>query len=349
MPRRRRWAAAAVILLAACRVPSPVPYQIPPGISASLPPSQLKLADQFAKTFCSVLAERSFATEGWGPCSTYLRMDAVPPASTPGPLPTEWTLLLVGGFGSECLAPDVVTFQDAGAHLQSEHGIGSHSIPVAAFATTEENAVTIRDFVAKRPEKRFIAITHSKGAADFMVALARYPAELERVEALITVAGAIGGSWLVDDFNDLNEKLLRKLRFPQCRPPAGDRDNGIDSMRRQVRQEFLARTEPMWRAYSITAVSDRQNTSAALKGLWDRIAPYSLDQDSHIVERESIVPGGRFLGRALGDHWAVAMPFHNNPKVTADALKFVDRNRFPRAALIEAAVRVVTEDLAVKR
>ncbi|MGH9140888.1 MAG: hypothetical protein ACRD2I_07080 [Vicinamibacterales bacterium] len=67
------------------------------------------------------------------------------------------------------------------------------------------------------------------------------------------------------------------------------------------------------------------------------------------MEREAIVPGGQFLGRALGDHWAVAMPFTPNDQVTPRARRFIDRhiewNRFPRAALLEAAIRVVTEDL----
>ena len=63
-------------------------------------------------------------------------------------------------------------------------------------------------------------------------------------------------------------------------------------------------------------------------------------RELHIVERDAIVPGGLFLGRALGNHWAVAFPFDPNPNVKPRALRVIDKNRFPREALIEAAVRV---------
>ena len=174
-----------------------------------------------------------------------------------------------------------------------------------------------------------------------MVALEKYPGDLEKVKALITVAGAIGGSFLVDDFAALNEKVLRKLSLPCPAPRAAD--NGIHSMRRQNRQEYLARIEPMWRAYSISAVSEKANTSKVLMPLWKRLGPYAKEHDSHILEREAVVPGGKFLGRAKGDHWAVAMPFYGN--VSEDALEIINHNRFPRPALIEAALRVVAEDL----
>ena len=46
--------------------------------------------------------------------------------------------------------------------------------------------------------------------------------------------------------------------------------------------------------------------------------------------------------RRRSARFAVAMPFDPNPKVSAKALKVIDQNKFPRAALIEAAVRMVT-------
>ena len=54
-------------------------------------------------------------------------------------------------------------------------------------------------------------------------------------------------------------------------------------------------------------------------------------------------PGGLFLGTALGDHWAVALPFAEAHDSALDRL--VDHNRYPRTALLEALVRFVTSDL----
>jgi pimeloyl-ACP methyl ester carboxylesterase len=298
----------------------------------------------YAKTFCSVLAE--FSSEGWESCNKYVDMTVATPPEKLEKVSTDWTLLLLAGFGGQCLYPDVTVFLDAAEHLKDKHQIPWHHIPVEGFGSSERNAELIREEVAKLPSsEQFIIVAHSKGAADAMVALKLYPAQLSRVKALITIAGAVGGSWLVDDLMDLNESILRRMKLP-CAPAARiAADNGIDSMQRKNRQEFLAATEPMWRAYSISAVSTKDNTSKVLMPLWRRLEPYGKEQDSHIMEREAIVPGGAFLGRALGDHWAVANPFDGNPKVKKDVLKIVNHNRYPRPALIEAAVRLVTEDL----
>jgi pimeloyl-ACP methyl ester carboxylesterase len=219
-------------------------------------------------------------------------------------------------------------------------------VNVTAFESSERNAAMIRDAVKQSSAKRFIAVVHSKGAADLLVALATYPDDMRRVEALVTVAGAVGGSWLADDLQSVNDKLLKKMSLQTCLPrPARSGPNGIDSMRRENRQKFLAATNRLGRAYSISAVSEEANTSHLLKPLWRRLLPYALEQDSHILEREAIVPWGKFLGRALGDHWAVALPFYANPAVSSGVLSIVDHNQYPRAGLVEAAIRIVTTDL----
>jgi pimeloyl-ACP methyl ester carboxylesterase len=337
-------------LLAACRPVPPVTYEIPPGLSASFPPDALKTNKRYQQAFCSVLAERIFDGDGWKECKTYVDM---PSSLQPQPLKEErlkgWTLLLVGGFGAQCFSPTVVAFEDAAEHLDQYHDVGYHVIDVNGFGSSEDNAELIVKKVKKLSEKRFIAVTHSKGAADFMVALTKYPDDLKRVKGLVTIAGAVGGSWLVDDFIGLNNKVLRGLLLNKCEAPKRLMDNGLDSMRRDTRQKFLASVPHNWRAYSVSAVSKDANTSDVLKPLWNRVAPYAKEQDSHIVEREALVPRGEYLGRALADHWAVAMPFTPNDKIKDKARRFVDRrvqwNRFPRAPLVEAAVRIVTEDI----
>jgi hypothetical protein len=340
-----------LMALGACSWARPVTYPIPSGISASFPPSQMKASVEYAKTFCSVLAEPAFAADRWESCDRYVKMPAATPAGTLTAADPSWTLLLIGGFGAQCFVPKVIAFKDAAEHLRDKHSVGFHHLEVDGFGSSERNAEIIRDRVARLTESRFIVVAHSKGAADIMVALTKYPSELQRIKAFITVAGAVGGSYLVDDFAELNEKVLRKLDLPCTAPPVGARSavaNGIDSMRRENRQNFLAATEPHWRGYSIAAVSGKDNTSKILRPLWERLRPYALEQDSHIVERESVVPGGVFLGRALADHWAVAMPFHGNDKVSKEALEVINHNRYPRPALIEAAVLFVIKDLGTR-
>lgn len=333
--------ACCALSAAACHWARPVTYDLPPGQSVSYSPSQREPSVAYAKMFCSVLAAEF---SQWGECQRYVLMDASYPAEPLKDLRKDWTVLRIGGFGAQCLARTAEAFEDAGKHLEREHGVETLHVPVGAFDSSEQNAKTIRDFVLGQPsQKRFIVVAHSKGAADTLVALALYGRQLSQIEAVITVAGAVGGSWLVDRLEWLNEHLLRDLDLPTCiEPPRALGDpNAIDSMRREVRQKFLAEHEPSTTpAFSITAVSAGAKTSAILRPLWYRVSPYAKEQDSHLVEREAVVPWGTFLGRAHGDHWAVAMPFDPNPKVTDKQRRKIDHNKFPREALVEAALRI---------
>jgi hypothetical protein len=126
-------------------------------------------------------------------------------------------------------------------------------------------------------------------------------------------------------------------------PTGAGRLRGRRRFRQQKRRPgHLAGTEHGWRAASRGGTTPHVE---GLKPLWKRLLPYALEQDSQVLEREAIVPGGTYLGRALGDHLAVAFPFSSAPNVPPALLNMFDRNRFPRPALIEAAVRFVTADL----
>jgi|RhiMethySRZTD1v2_1073278.scaffolds.fasta_scaffold01575_14 pimeloyl-ACP methyl ester carboxylesterase len=350
MPRARVLCRHVLALLAlaamtGCTWARPTTYPIEPGLSASFTPSERVASEAYAEMFCSVL-EGEFSAN-WASCDTYVKMSSPHQPRPLDAMPAGWTILRIGGFGAQCVAATAEAFADAGKHLET-HGLTQYHVPVGAFDTSEQNAERIRDFVVKLGSgHRFIVVAHSKGAADTMVALTSYPNELKDVAALITVAGAVGGSHLVDRLDKLNQDLIGKLGLPSCVVPGKSTGpNAIDSMRRENRQKFLADHERLKvSAFSISAVSTKDNTSKILQGLWDHVAPFAQEQDSHIVEREAIVPGGQFLGRALGDHWAVAFPFDPNPKVSAGALRVIDKNRFPREALIEAAVRVAVQSL----
>jgi hypothetical protein len=335
---------ASVVVVAATTTACsarPIGYPIEPGLSASFAPSERRASGRFAEVFCSVL-EGEFGA-AWDGCDKYVKMASAYPPLPLDAIPSGWTILRIGGFGAQCLADTAETFADAGEHLEVVHGLADYHVRVGAFDTSERNAERIRDFVTGLgPGRRYLVVAHSKGAADMMVALSMYPNELKDVRALITIAGAVGGSHLVDRLEKLNRNLISRLGLPTClgsAPTLGA--NAIDSMRRTNRQRFLADHERLTvPAFSISAVSTEENTSKILKGFWRHVAAYAQEQDSHIVEREAIVPGGVYLGRALGDHWAVAFPFDPNPKVKPAALRVIDKNRFPREALVEAAVRV---------
>ena len=338
---------ASLAAAVGCTWARPVTYQIPPGLSASFTPSQMKASETYAKTFCSVLGIE-FGHESWGGCDQYVDMPSAHPAEALGAIRNDWILLRLPGFGAQCFDDITEAFKDAGQHLSDKHGIESRYLPLEAFDTTEQNAIQIRTYMLQQPASaRFIVVAHSKGAADVMTALVQYPDKVTQIKAVITVAGAVGGSWVVDRLERLNANVLSNLSLNCPSRALAASPNAIDSMRRKNRHAFAATHEHLSvPAFSISAVSKRAKTSKILRPLWDRVAPYAREQDSHIVEHEAIVPGGIFLGRALGDHWAVAMPFDPNDKVKESIRRnLINHNKFPRAALVEAAVRIAVKKL----
>ncbi len=163
------------------------------------------------------------------------------------------------------------------------------------------------------------------------------------MKALITVAGAVGGSRLPDGIPKALSSILGGINIPlpdcQIKGLAG-----LDALRRKDRYDFLSdHRSTLPRAYSIAAKSSKEKTSKILQGPWTQLTAYSIDEDSQVIRDDAVVPGGAFLGTAMADHWAVTLPFAEAHDPGFD--KLVDRNSYPRTALLEAMVRFVMKDL----
>ncbi len=81
--------------------------------------------------------------------------------------------------------------------------------------------------------------------------------------------------------------------------------------------------------------------SALLAPFWRNLAETDPANDGLVVASDAIVPGSTLLGYPNADRLAVAMPFEANP--------LINHNDYPRAVLLEAAVRAVQEDLDRRR
>jgi hypothetical protein len=175
-----------------------------------------------------------------------------------------------------------------------------------------------------------------------MTAIQLYESAKTKIVALVSVAGAISGSRLMDYpvgvvTIGFQEAVLRS-GLGSCRI---DRDDGIESVRRKARYAFLTRWAPpaSLRSFSLVGSVPERKTSTVLRRMWRRLEYYSIDQDSQVVAEEGIIPNAEFLGVTKGDHWALALPFteHSDEKIRTA----VSENRFPRTALLEAIVRYV--------
>jgi hypothetical protein len=298
-------------------------------------------ATAFADTFCSVLKQNNPDGGEWGGCENYIEGGGRSDAKL-GPVSSKYRVEIVPGLMSSCFA-DTPAFAEGQTALHDKYGITAELIPVPND-TSEENAVVLAQALRDRwksDKRKFILLGYSKGAPDLQVALAKEDGLTTMVAAAVSVAGAVGGSQIADALPAAADRWIQQYNLPSCK---GTLSNGFKSLQRSVRDAFLASYPSLGvPAYSIVAKSDRQHTSKSLLETWQLLATNGSDEDGQLLREDAIFPGAKYLGAAPADHFAIALPFD---KSNDSAIKAgMDKNRYPRAALLEAIVRYVAQDL----
>lgn len=310
-----------------------------PAALGPIDADHLKARD-FARVFCSTLGHLKDADgRAWGDCARYIQTPEAPQAQRP--IPTAYRWLFVDGFGAECFR-DVRAFSGAIAHLKDAHQIDVERFPVPPFGSSQDNGRSIARHIdtawTADPQRKFVLVGYSKGAADLIEALRDLEAPTTEVAALVSIAGVVGGTWVPDDFRTLMDPS-QPWMSPSC---PGNVQDGVYSLGREVREAFMRQNPLTVPAYSLVATSTLEETSNALRPSWQRLSRYAAEQDGLMVAWEAILPRAKYLGAVRADHWAIALPFDAAPTRN----KRINRNRFPRAALLEAVLRYVTTDLA---
>lgn len=321
-----------------------VDYRLPPAVLA--PVSAAGVTDatgEFGALFCSVLEHVDELADVWGPCERYLETTAGATVEL-GEIPDDYRVLVISGVLSECVSETLTAFSEARRHLDREHGMTVEYIDVPAYGSSAYNGRVIADHIKRQraqDPRRYLVVGFSKGVPDTLEGIVADAEAREGVAGLITVSGAIGGSRLADLIEDQMGELISRLSEDDC--DRGD-DGAFRSLRRSVRQEFLASQQwPVVPSYSIVGIAGPETTSKINQPTFEYLSRFALEQDGQVIAWESIVPGGTFLGAAKADHWGIAMPFDrvDDPWVR----EFIDRSRYPRTALLEAAVRFAIDDL----
>jgi hypothetical protein len=83
---------------------------------------------------------------------------------------------------------------------------------------------------------RLVLLGYSKGAPDILEALVTYPEIRSRVAAVVSLAGAIGGSPLANDAKQSQADMLR--HFPGSTCESGDA-GAVESLRPATRRAWL--------------------------------------------------------------------------------------------------------------
>lgn len=262
------------------------------------------------------------------------------------PLPPHLRVIAVPGFLTQCIAflSDVLT--DAMAHLET---LGAKTLVAALDGRggAAFNARQLRDTIMALPEgETTILIAMSKGTVDAQEMLARYPETHARVQAVVSLVGAVCGSPLAHLAPNWLKWIERRLPLPHCPLHNGA---AVESLTPDVRRSFLSGHAPVpgVRYYSLGAAVEADGMSKGMQVSYQALSRLQPLNDGQMLLADQILPGAEVLGVLNGDHIAVGMPFNRNPSWLGRwvAKHLLDRNAFPREVVTEAIVRRVMEDL----
>ena len=343
--------------LSACASSAPLnPWTTDATPMALVPIADAGVVDRrgrFREIFCTVLESREQEWPDYRPCDEALTRVGHEPAGD-GDAPvlsaseSGLLALLVPGVGWECIS-EWLQLDDSVADLVSEFGFDAQVLEVDGLSGSSHNALQIRDGILGLPleqaQRPLLLIGYSKGAPDILEALVAYPELADRVTAVISVAGAVGGSPLAAgaDQGDLN--LLRYFPGAECSEGDGQ---AVDSLRPEVRRNWLANHElPSNVAYySLVTYPHPERISSALGGFHRKLGKVDMRNDSQLIFYDQIIPGSTLLGFVNADHWAIAVPIARSHRFLGST--FVDQNDYPREALVEAVMRFIEEDLEAR-
>ena len=338
--------------LNACSSPPLLPFtkDTPPLMLVSA--QQAGVTDErarFREIYCAVLETRAKVLPDYRPCEKALTRVGAEPASTGKPVdlgPSRRHLIVgfVPGLGWECFSAWLNVTGSVSSYL-AQFGYDARLIEVRGLASTEENARRIRDAVLAMPvtagERRLVLIGYSKGAPDLLEAIVSYPEIRPYLAAVVSAAGAVGGSPLANGARESQADLLQHFPGARCKSD----EKAVASLRTDVRQTWLAQ-HPLPHDvsyYSLVTYPDPDHISRMLHGSYEKLSKVDARNDSQLIFYDEVIPGSTLVGYVNADHWALAVPIdRSHPWITA---MFVTENAYPREALLEALLRFVEEHL----
>ena len=354
--RQGRIVAALCAVLAGCASEPLVPFSTETAPLILVPAAQAGVQDKrgrFREIYCAVLAARVGEVPDHRPCDDALTRLGSEPAPSGQPVPLgassrHLVAAVVPGIGYSCFAKWLQPQGTVNEHV-SKYGYALTAIPVDALSGTTINARQIRDWVMARETgpgaPRLVLIGYSKGTPDVLEAIVNHPEIHARVAAVVSIAGAVGGSPLANEAEQYQADVLQ--HFPGAACDSGD-GGGVASLRPAVRRAWLARNPlpgnvPM---YSVVTFPQPERISSILQRTNRKLNLIDGRNDSQMIFYDQLIPGSTLLGYLNADHWAVVVPIARTHDTIGSL--FVTQNAYPREALTEAVLRFVEEDLAAR-
>ncbi len=340
-------------ILSACSPPPPRAFATASAPIDQIPESLVGVTDdraRFREIYCEVLEARELEQPDYRSCDVALtRVADEKPGSGEvvqlGQSHRHLKVFFVPGIGWDCFSDWLAPAATAVSHIKAL-GYDFELVPIEGLSSSSRNARIIRDTVLQSvndvPGERAILIGYSKGSPDILEAVTAYPELRTHVSAVVSIAGAVWGSPLATKAQQSHLTPLRNWPGATC--SAGD-GGGLNSLTPSTRAKWMAEN-PLpshIRYYSIVTLPDLQNISAILRPGFVQLAKLDARNDGQLLLFDQFIPGSTFLGYLNADHWAATLPIARSHGFIGRT--FVNRNAYPREALLEAILRSVEEDL----
>jgi hypothetical protein len=309
---------------------------------------------RFREIYCAVLDDHGQELPDYRSCNTALTRVGTEPDSSGqeinlGSSRQSYLVAIVPGFGWECFEGWLESEYTGSRHVE-KFGYEVIQLKVDGLSGTENNARQISEQIAGLPSeqanKPLVMLGYSKGTADILQAVVDYPEFADKVVAVISAAGAVGGSALANGAKQSQANMLTKIPKSDCSEGDG---GAVNAMKPSSRQKWMAENKlpEHIHYYSVATFPDPEYVSSVLKSSYRKLGKIDARNDSQLVFYDQIIPGSTLLAYVNADHWAIAVPIARTHSFTAAA--FTTKNHYPREALFESILRYVEEDLDSNR
>ncbi|MBT8055031.1 MAG: hypothetical protein KJN69_14145 [Gammaproteobacteria bacterium] len=343
----------AILLTVACASKPLIPWTDDAPPQALVPVADAGIDDQrgrFREVFCEVLESRGEEWPDYRSCDEALSRVGQEPPGTGQPVnlgksEKNILMLIVPGVGWECIE-DWLDIDENLQSLLGSSGIKAELLDVDGLSSSANNARQIRDYIDGLPpelaDRDIVLIGYSKGAPDILEAMVAYPELHPRIIAVISVAGAVGGSPLASTADQKDLNIMKHFPGSDCSEGDG---GALDSLRPSTRRAWLAEN-PLPDAvpyYSLVTYPSPDRISSVLGTTYRKLSQVDARNDSQVVYYDQMIPNSTLIGFVNADHWAVAVPVARSHTFLGKT--FVDKNDYPREALFEALLRFIEEDI----
>jgi len=346
-------AATLGVVLGGCASTPLVPYSEDAPPLVLVPASEVGVNDKrgrFREIFCKVLEERGSTLPDYRPCEEALTRLGSESGGTGksvelGQSKRRLVAVVVPGIGWECFEKWLEPKGSVTKHLR-QFGYEQVNVQVDGLSSSAHNARQIRDAIVQMEpaaeQPRLVLIGYSKGAPDILQAVVSYPEIRGRVAAVISAGGSVGGSPLANDATQSQVEMLTHWPGAKCTPGDG---GALDSLRPATRKQWLAENSLPndFPYYSLATYPQPERISSVLRSSYNKLSRVDARNDSQMIFYDQIIPGSTLLGYVNADHWALGVPIARSHSTLGST--FVDKNDYPREALVEAMMRFVEEDL----